>query len=79
MKKNNGLTENGEGVDTSYDHKYRKLCKIHWKNVSVNGELKKQIEKTEYYDKNGILYEAVVLKDGKEISTYRYQHRDRFR
>ena len=79
IKKKNSLTENGEGVDTSYDYKDRKLCKIHWKNVFVNGQLKKQIERTEYYDKNGILYEAVVLKDGKEISTYRFQHSDRFK
>jgi hypothetical protein len=55
------------------------MSKIYWKYVSVDGGLKKQIERTEFYNKKGILYQTVVLKDGNEISTYNYRRSDKYR
>jgi len=64
----NTSTPYGEGVETSYDHNYIKICKVYWKNVPVNGQLKKQIWKTEDYDKQGALTKAVLLEDGVEVA-----------
>ena len=69
----NTLTQYGEGVETNYDYKYRKISKVYWKNVFVDGKLKKQIEKTEYYDKKGVLYNSVLLKDGIEVAIYKHK------
>ena len=69
----NTLSQYGEGVETSYDYKNRKISKIYWKNVFVDGKLKKQIEKTEYYNKKGVLYNSVKLKDGIEQATYKHK------
>jgi hypothetical protein len=77
--KTNALSPNGEGVETSYDYKDRKITKIYWKNILVDGKVKKQIEKTEYYDKKGVLYNAVLLKDGIEVATYNYKKSSKYR
>lgn len=39
----------------------------------VDGKLKKQIEKTEYYDRRGVLYSSVLLRDGVEVATYEHK------
>ena len=69
----NSSTQHGQGVETSYDYKNRKICKIYWKNILVDGKLKKQIEKTEYYDRRGVLYSSVLLRDGVEVATYEHK------
>ena len=79
ITKENTLTQFGEGEETTFDYKHRKMSKIYWKYVSVDGGLKKQIERTEFYNKKGILYQTVVLKDGNEISTYNYRRSDKYR
>ena len=71
--KENSSTQYGEGIETSYDYKHRKICKIYWKNILVDGKLKKQIERTEYYDKKSVLYNSVVLKDGVEVAIYEHK------
>jgi len=75
----NTSTPYGEGVETSYDHNYTKICKVYWKNVPVNGQLKKQIWKTEDYDKKGALTKAVLLEDGVEVGIYNHKNTYMFR
>ena len=74
----NTSTRCGGGEETSYDHNDIKIHKFYWKNVSFNGELKKQIIKTEDYDKNGALTEAIVLKDGVEV-IYSHKRSDKYK
>jgi len=78
-RKKNSLSQYGEGIETSYDHKVRKIYRVYWKNILVDGKVKKQIEKTEYYNKKGVLYHAVLLKDGVEIATFNYKSSSKYR
>lgn len=73
------LTKGAEGVDTGYDIKRRKLSKVYWKKVLINGKEKKQIEKAEYYNKWGILYKAVKLEDGREVAKWKWKNSDKYR
>jgi len=71
-------SELGEGVETTFDSRGRKISKIYWNNILINGILKKQITKEESYTKKGVLYEAVVLKDGIETNTYYHKRSFKF-
>lgn len=71
-------SELGEGVETTFDSRGRNISKIYWNNILINGILKKQITKEESYTKKGVLYEAVVLKDGIETNTYYHKRSFKF-
>ena len=70
------IRENGEGVETSYDDFNRKIARVTWKEIYINGTPRKQIIKTEYYNKYGVLYKAEVLENNRVVGTYKFKHRD---
>lgn len=73
------LSPYGGGVESCFDEKHRKIYSVYFKNILVDGKIKKQIEKTEYFDKKGVLYQAVLLKDGNEVAVYNHKKNSIYR